>query len=62
MNYQYVCNLLISTQGEDESENEGEDEDEKRRQKRKRTRRLRIENKVKHGGRLHDIASSYETM
>ena len=49
-------------QGEDEGENEGEDEDEKRRQKRKRTRRLRVENKVKHGGRLQDVASSNENM
>ena len=38
------------------------DEDGKRGQKRKQTRRLRVENKVKHGGRLPDVASSNENM
>ena len=39
-----------------------QDEDRKRRQKRKQTRRLRVDNEVKHGGRLQDIASSDENM
>ena len=35
-----------------------QDEDGKRGQKRKQTRRFRVENKVKHGGRLPDVANS----